>query len=270
MWDFKEHRRLVDAVAAIADRYPDIKFIGPAVIDFDYLFLVASLDNVPEKLHLSALSHHLYVDRRGAPENRQGLFSALEKFVLAKAIARCSPKCDNSVIVSEVNWPLKGTGVYSPVGSPYVSSGLRFNDPSVTEDEYADYMLRYLVMAICSGMIDRVFWWRLVARGYGIIDDTDTQNWRRRPAYLMLKYFLSVFGESEFFGKLTAEKGGVHLFMFTLRDGRKVCLAYSSVGEMSFELPFGYSDVVSATGEKLADSSGKVLLSGRPVYVFLK
>jgi len=271
IWDFEEHRRLMEAVAAITDRYPDVRFMGPGVIDFEYPFLAAALRNIPEKLHFTSLSHHLYVDRRGAPENKQGFFSALEKFALAKAIALCSPQCDDSLVISEVNWPLKGTGVYSPVGSPYESPGPRFNDPSVTEDEYADYMLRYIVMAVCSGMVDRLFWWRLVARGYGLVDDANAGNWRKRPAYLMLQYFLSILGEGEFTGKQAAEDSDVHLFMFNRPNGRKVCLAYSTAGEVNFKLPFEFSHIVSAMGEKVtAEPSGAVVLSGRPLYVFLK
>jgi len=270
IWNFKEHRRLVDAIAGIVERYPDIRFIGPAVIDFEYPFLMAALDDVPEKLHLGALSSHLYVDRRGAPENRQGRFSALEKFALLRAIARSSRTCDDRVVVTEVNWPLRGTGVYSPVGSPYESPGPRFNDPSVSEDEYADYMLRYLLMAVCSGMVDRVFWWRLVARGYGLVDDRDAQNWRKRPAYQALKYFLSVAGMAEFVEKPAADIEGVHFVMFNLQDGRKMCMAYSSVGEVHSRIPFEYSRVVSSMGEELPSNVCGMRLSGRPVYLFLK
>jgi len=270
IWNFSEHRRLLEAIAGVIERYPDIKFIGPAVIDFEYPFLMAALDDVPEKLHLSALSSHLYVDRRGAPENRQGRFSSLEKFALIRAIARCSPMCDDRVVVTEVNWPLRGTGVYSPVGSPYESPGPRFNDPSVSEDEYADFMLRYLLMAICSGMVDRVFWWRLVARGYGLVDDTDAQKWRRRPAYQVLKYFLSVAGEAEFMEKPVSGMDGVHLFVFKLQDGGRMCVAYSTAGEVHYRMPFEYLRINSAMGEELPSDVCGLRLSGRPVYLFLK
>lgn len=270
IWNFDEHRRLVEAVAAIADKYPDVKFIGPAVIDFEYHFLMGALRNIPEKLHFVSLSHHLYVDRRGAPENKQGFFSALEKFTLARAIAHRSAKCDDSLIVSEVNWPLKGEGVYSPVGSPYESPGPRFNDPSVSEDEYADYMIRYIVMAVCSGMVDRLFWWRLVARGYGLVDDTDMSNWRKRPAYMMLQFFLSNLGDSEFYEKLETGLEGIHLYMFRQPDGQKICLAYSFPGQTTYRLPVECASVLDAFGNTVDIRAREILLSGRPVYLSLK
>ncbi len=267
IWNFDEHRRLLEAVAAIADKYPEVKFIGPAVIDFEYHFLMAALRNIPEKLHFASLSHHLYVDRRGAPENRQVSFTALEKFALARAIAYRSSKCDDSLIVSEVNWPLKGTGVYSPVGSPYNSPGPRFNDPSVSEDEYADYMIRYIVIAVCSGMVDRVYWWRLVAKGYGLVDDSDDSGWRKRPAYLMLQYFLSLLGESEFYEKPVSGVEGIHLYMFRQVTGQKICLAYSSIGEIKYKLAFECSSVRDACGNNVDIRLREIVLSGRPIYI---
>ena len=140
----------------------------------------------------------------------------------------------------------------------------------VSEDEYADYMMRYLVMAICSGMVDRVFWWRLVARGYGLVDDTDASNWRKRPAYLMLQSFLSILGESEFYEKSVAGVDGIHLYMFRQVNGQKVCLAYSSSGETKYKLPFECSRIQDSFGNNLDVMTHEIVLSGRPVYISLK
>ena len=199
-WSMRDIRGLLAPLGDLIRQYPQITFMGPACIDFEYPFVVAALKQIPENSRFGALSHQLYVDRRGAPENRQGGFSALEKFALARAIARWSTSCEDRFIVSEVNWPIDGTGEYSPVGSPYVSPGERLRDPSVSEDEYADYMLRYLCMAICSGMAERVYWWRLVARGFGLVDDTDHNGWRKRPAFEMLKVFLNATAGSTYTG----------------------------------------------------------------------
>jgi len=263
IWGFMEHRRLLEAAQATVREFPELRFMGPAVMDFDYPFLLAALAGVPDGLRLAALSHHLYVDRRGAPENRQGRFSSLEKFAMARAIARWSDRCEDRLVVSEVNWPLEGTGVYSPVGSPYESPGPRFNDPSVSEDKYADYMIRYLVIGLCSGMVDRIFWWRLVSRGFGLVDDTQDENWRERPAFRMLRQFLSMLGESRFVGK--AGGGGPELFTFECSDGRRVCLAYSRRDGVPWKLPPNTSEVLDAFGDPL-DAGKEVCLSGRPVY----
>jgi len=267
IWNLDEHRRLMEAVLRAKEKYPAVSFTGPAVIDFEYPFLMAALKNVPGSLRFAALSHHLYVDRRGAPENRQGGFSALEKFALAHAIARWSGVCDDKLIISEVNWPLKGTGVYSPVTSPYESPGPRHGDPSVSEAEYGDYMLRYLAIAICSGMVDRVYWWRLVARGFGLVDDTDPVQWRERPAYRMLKHFVALLSSATFVEK-SAMAQGQHLFMFSLPDGDKIYLAYSEHGEQQVELPFECTHIVDAEGHDIACTGRSIRISDHPIYVF--
>jgi len=118
VWESDEYRMLCEGVSGLREKFSEIEFSGPAVIDFEYPYVFASLDNLPSGFRFSALSHHLYVDRRGAPENFQGRFSSLEKFALGRAIACWSRKCDDQFTVSEVNWPIRGTGVYSPVGSP--------------------------------------------------------------------------------------------------------------------------------------------------------
>jgi hypothetical protein len=271
IWSLDEHFRLLQAVAELRGKHPEVKFMGPAVIDFEYPFLVAALGNMPDSFRFSALSHHLYVDRRGAPENRQGRFSSLEKFALARAIAATMDGCDDRLVVSEVNWPLKDTGVYSPVTSPYESSGERYNDPSVDEDDYADYMVRYLLTAICSGMVDRVYWWRLVSRGFGLVDDTDPDNWRERPAYEALKYFLSILDGHTFVPTHGNHRGaGVRSHVFERPDGRRVCVAYSPAGEKEFKVPFDCAKATDSLGNSLdgADcrTGGKMRVGGRPVY----
>ena len=190
VWDLREYGRMVQAVADLAPRFPRLKFMGPAGIDFEYPAVLALLNQLPAGFRFQALSHHLYVDRRGAPENTQAGFDLEKKCALARAIAGISPACEDRLILSEVNWPLQGQGVWSPVGSPYASPGPRYGDPSVSEHDYADFMIRYLAAAVCSGMAERVYWWRLTARGYGLVDDTDPAGWRPRPAYEQFRFFL--------------------------------------------------------------------------------
>ena len=272
-----EYRRLLETVADLARTRPGLKFTGPAAIDFEYPMLMAALRACPGSLRFHALSHHLYVDRRGAPENRQGPFAALEKFALARAIARWAPACADRLIVSEVNWPLRGTGVHSPVGAPYESPWPRRNDPSVGEDEYADYMIRYLVTALCSGMVERVYWWRLVARGFGLVDDTDSARWRKRPAYRMLRVFLDLLGASRFECTQTiqldpADPAGSssaqgRWLKFRRADGQEIVLAYAWAGSGAWTPPFPCGRVLDGLGRE-QPVEPTVALGSRPVYLF--
>jgi len=275
IWDKTEHRVLLQRALQAAEPYPALRLMGPAVIDFEYHAVVELLRNAPAGLHFQALSHHLYVDRRGAPENRQGPFRAVDKFALARAIARTLPACEDRVIVSEVNWPLSGTGVYSPVGSPYESPGTRFNDPSVSEDDYADFMVRYLLLAVCSGMVDRVFWWRLAARGFGLIDDGIPGQWRNRPAYDALCLLLRNLRGATFTGRVTLQPEDVSrsedlsCFRFSFDDGHALCVAYCVGDDTRIRVPFAVEHVVDTLGKEERADDGCLTLSGRPVYLYV-
>jgi len=265
LWDIAEYRRLVAPFVALKERHPDLRLAGPAVIDFEYPFAMAALRSLPAGCSFDALSLHLYVDRRGAPENRQGPFDTTAKCALARAMAGWCPNCEDRLVISEVNWPLQGTGVYSPVGSPYVSPGPRRNDPSVSEEDYGNFMIRYFLLSICSGMAEQVYWWRLVARGYGLVDDTEPDAWRERPAYAMLRAFFELLGQSTFRSRLASPRG-VHLYAFDRPDGEQLVLGYSEENERLFELPFSFDSVQDRVGQRVAVQGQAVRLSGAPLY----
>jgi hypothetical protein len=210
-WNIPEYREFVQAFDHWHDRYPQLPLMGPAGIDFEFLRVLPML-NQWSAGSLSAFSHHLYVDRRGAPENTQAGYDLLRKLAVARAISRVHPACEERVVVSEVNWPLAGTGVWSPVGSPYQSPGERTGDPSVDEKTYADFMKRYLLLALCSGLADRVYWWNLVAHGFGLVDDRDPNGWRPRPGYHVFKDLVETFRKSRFERRTRCPEGWAYTF----------------------------------------------------------
>jgi len=268
VWDFGEYRRLMEPFAAWQSRYPSLCIGGPAMIDFEYAYIPAALDALPDGLRFGALTHHLYVDRRGAPETPQGRFAALEKFALARALAG---RAGDRLIVTEFNWPLAGTGVYSPVGAPYESPGVRHNDPSVSETEAAAYLLRYVLIAICSGLVERVFWWRLAALGYGLVDDS-TEAWRERPAFRALARLLGRFEDSVFTARMVVPASapvgaeGI-LYRFERPDGSPWWMAYSCAETCRIPVPPGVTAATTAFGESLALDGKDIELGTMPVYL---
>jgi len=232
VWDFDEVAALYAPLPALHQRHPGVRFIGPSGIDFEYAFVLAALDEWPRGVPLAALAHQLYVDRRGAPESPQGRFAAVEKFALALAMARATPHCGDSLVVTEVNWPIVGTAPYCPVSSPWVMPGQGSGKTAVDEDAYADFMLRYLVLAAASGFVERVYWWRLASHGFGLVDDLDAAAPRLRPAYSMLATFLAFAGEATFLRAelppRSGERHGRHRFDFRRGDGERVAFVYAN------------------------------------------
>ena len=261
LWDLADYRRLVEPLAELRAAYPGLRLMGPAGIDFEYLHVLGALKVLPPGFRFDALSHHLYVDRRGAPEVPQGRFAALEKFALARAIARTSPHCADRLIVSEVNWPILGTHEWSPVGSPYTHPGQVLGPPNVAPEAYADYLVRYLLQAACSGLVERVYWWRLAAHGFGLIDER-ADPWQPRPAWSAYLHLVHTLGEATFEGNLPGPaRSFVHLFRRP--DGERVAVAYDWGGETAWQPSFTWARLESRDGRPAAD----LRLAGSPLYL---
>jgi hypothetical protein len=265
IWSFEELRRLYEPLNELRRRYPGVRFTGPGVIDFEYTFLLPALRQWPSDLPLAQLSHHLYVDRRGAPENPQGRFATVEKAALLRAVARYAGA--EEVTITEVNWPLAGTGVHSPVLAPYCVSG-NGDRAGVSEELYAHYMIRYLCLVLGSGFVDRVYWWRLAAKGFGLVDDSHPTALRPRPGYHALRHFLSAVGDATLMSAAlplrTQSRHGRYRFEFRRRDGENVVLTYAHGPELSFAPEEKFKRVEDESGQPLARPSS---LSGRPIYL---
>ncbi len=259
LWSSREYLQLIQPALELQRDYPRIRLTGPACIDFEYAPVISVLNALPQHAKFAALSHHLYVDRRGYPENFQGAFSTLEKCALLKAIAQWSPRSEDKVIVSEVNWPVKGTSVWSPVGAGYESPEGRRNRPGETERDCADYMLRYYLLALCSGHVEKVYWWRLSAHGYGLVDDKN--NWRRRPAFTALGFFLRTLGQAQFVGRRKAPEN-CYVLEFS-RSGSSILVAWSAPGEIDYWPEFDADAIWDLEGK----SCERRNLTGSPVYL---
>lgn len=260
IWNNRELMALMQPAFALQKKYPQIKLTGPACIDFEYVPVITALKSLPKNYKFSALSHLLYVDRRGAPENHQGKFSTLEKVALLKSLAKASANCENKVIISEVNWPIKHTHIWSPIMCPYVTPKWQRIQPGETEDVYAHFMLRYLAITICSGHVDQVFWWRLSAHGYGLIDDQN--NFRERPAFTALEFFLKLLGDARFEKKLASDKD-TYLLEFLSGDKRYLMAWTASPIKCSLDIKS------EKAWNYLGNPIEKAELTGAPVYLLL-
>ncbi len=156
-----EYLRFFETAQKIRDeRFKELKLIGPSVIDFEYHYTARALFH-GFKTYFDKHSTLLYVDRRGAPENRQLGFSTKEKIDLLHALTKLSPKSSDDIYITEVNWPLLGTAPYAPTSEK----------ECVDEETYAKYLKSYIDIAKNSGKIRKLFWHQLIAPGYGLVDN---------------------------------------------------------------------------------------------------
>jgi tRNA A-37 threonylcarbamoyl transferase component Bud32 len=257
VWTPREFVELYVDAAEILRRRPGTEVLGPAVIDFEYLATLALVNRRQPGLVFDALSALLYVDRRGAPENRQLGLDTLDKAVLLRAISELGLNSNGRCWITEVNWPLR-EGPHSPAGRA----------ASVDEQAQADYLVRYYALVLGTGLIERVYWWRLVARGYGLIAPDADGTLRRRPGYEALRTLAAQLEGAAFFGPLPAPDGAF-LYRFT-RDREELVMGWSVEPGVKAKLPRSAVRAIDRDGRELAVGEGPdVVLDPSPVYFFL-
>ncbi len=166
-------------------KFKSIKLLGSGVIDFEYHFTAHTLFNF-FKYKYDGVSSLLYVDRRGAPENTQLGFTLSDKIAWLSTMVWLSPKSTKELHITETNWPLTGTAPYSPTSEK----------ECVNEESYANFMLRYYLLAFASQQVDSVSWHQLIAPGYGLIDNRN--GIRKRVAYETFKYMNQTLHNAQF------------------------------------------------------------------------
>ena len=233
-------------------QFPDLVLLGSSVIDFEYYFTIRTLFNF-YKVHFDQCSSLLYVDRRGAPENTQMGFDLVKKLRFLHTLLRLSPKTGTDIIISETNWPLVDTKPYSP------TSGTE----CVTLEEQADYLVRYYLLALSTGVVKQVYWHQLIAPGYGLVDNRgDTLN--KYPAYQAFKVMLGYLKGAEFLGIKNNVNDNKGCYQASFKSGaRKVDVVWALT---TATLKSENKQIVSRDGVELV-SQPSLDIGPSPIYL---
>jgi tRNA A-37 threonylcarbamoyl transferase component Bud32 len=257
IWSPREYVKLYLDAAEILRRYEGVELLGPAVIDFEYQTTLALVNRRAPQLTFDILSALLYVDRRGAPENRQLGFNTVEKAVMLRAISEKGRNTNGRCWITEVNWPL-WEGPHSPAGKAV----------SVDEETQADYLVRYYLLVLGTGLIERVYWWQMLARGYGLMVAEPDGSLRARPSYHAMRALAAHIGGATFTGPLPAVDGA-YLYRFE-RDGQHLVVGWSVRSGLIGELPAPPVRALNRDGEETSPPIGKrVVLGPSPVYFYI-
>ncbi len=249
VWDYREYIDLARPAFSLARKH-GTRLVGPAVIDFEFHLYPPTLRALP----FDKISSLLYVDRTGAPENAQFGWTAAKKVALWRAVVDASLPEGRDCWITEVNWPLRGTGRYSPAPGK----------PSVSEEEQANYLVRYHIIALTTGLIERIYWWQLVAPGYGLIDSRSLP-WRKRPGFFALKTMVALLEGSRFVGRDRNSKAEIFRFQ---KSGEDFAACWTRGGRAEHKFNRKISVIVGRDGEKKPGSDGTVWFEERPQYVF--
>ncbi len=165
--------------------FKNLKLMGSSVIDFEFHYTAHTLFNFFNYKY-DAISSLLYVDRRGAPENAQLGFTLSDKIALLSSMVSLSPKTKHILHITETNWPITETAPYAPTSE----------HECINEELYADYMLRYYLLAFASQQVESVSWHQLMAKGYGLINNIDAME--KRDAFFTYKFMVKNLKNAQF------------------------------------------------------------------------
>jgi hypothetical protein len=253
IWHPDEYVRLLDATAEVRREFPGCRWIGPPVIDFEYYFTTNYLVG-RRPFDFDGIAALLYVDRRGSPDAVQYRhFDLRRKILLLRAVVEASPHADVPIHLTEFNWPLKGSGKHSPAGAHVQTD----------EIDQARYLALYYLTAAATGQVASVFWWQLVARGYGLLDEDE--GWTERPAYRAFRTLLARTRGCEVLAlpeRLHPRRG----FLLT-RGGECTALVYTTGAPHSLDPSLPVLEVANLLGEPLPARA--VGVGPDPVYVSL-
>jgi tRNA A-37 threonylcarbamoyl transferase component Bud32 len=258
VWNPREYLDLAEPACEVLSALDDVVLLGPPLIDFELHAYLGLLARERDGVQFDALAAQLYVDRRGAPENRQLGYDTVGKVVAIKAIVERSKLCDDRMWITEFNWPL-WEGPHSPAG----------RDASVDEEQQADFLVRYCLLALGTGLVERAYWWQLVARGYGLLDPAAAGSLRRRPAFRAMAQMLRALAGGTFDGPL--ENGPeAYLYRYTDRDGAELIVGWTNGEPVERALPRAAEGAFDRDGAPVAlRSSERVELASAPRYFYL-
>ena len=259
IWNYREYVELAAAAAEILRQDSRRQLLGPAVIDYEPL-RTAGILNVPqERVYFDILASLLYVDRRGAPENTQLGFDTVDKVTQLKAIAESSRNCGGRSWITEVNWPL-WEGPHSPAGRKV----------SVDEETQARYLARYYLLTLGTGLVERVFWWQLVARGYGLSHETGDGNLRQRPSFAAFATLQHLLEGATFLGPLETSPPR-RLYHFRTADGAELVAGWTADSTpLAARLPRPSRGAIGLDGQELQVSGSQIEIDGSPRYFWLE
>ncbi|MDQ8184950.1 hypothetical protein [Pelagicoccus sp. SDUM812002] len=104
-------------------------------------------------------------------------FNLRQKIFHFAVCVRLANKAERRFRIIEVNWPLKNQGPFSPT----------CERDCVSEEDAAKFLTDYYRVAMETDLAERVYWWQLVAKGFGLMDVYEDGPLHKRPAYHAFK-----------------------------------------------------------------------------------
>ncbi len=233
------------------NKFSNIRLLGGNIIDFDISFFARSIFHF-RSIYYDGIATQLYVDRRGAPEQKQFGFNALSKIKIYAALALASTKTSKDLYITEVNWALSGMGKWAPSRNYLTKESLQ-----------ARYLIRYYLLMLGSGKVKKCYWHQLVAPGYGLVNNLNGKI-IKRDAYYCFKHLISVLdgGKTK---KLISKK---NLFCLVVEKDNTIIEAIWSSGKNVYFKSEPDQLILNIRGEVIeTKNSPTINITGEVLYI---
>ena len=233
------------------NKFSNIKLLGSNIIDFDIPFFARSIFHF-RPIYYDGVATQLYVDRRGAPEQKQFGFNTLSKIKTYAALALASRKTSKDLYITEVNWALSGMGKWAPAKNYLIEESLQ-----------SRYLVRYYLLMLGSGKVKKCYWHQLVAPGYGLVNNIGGKI-MKRDAYYCFKHLISMLdgGTTK---KLIHEK---NLFCLIVKKKDMIVEAIWSSGKNAYFKSEPNQLIIDIRGKVIETKNSPLInITGEVIYL---
>ena len=232
--------------------FNSIHLLGGNIIDFELPYYLRSLFHCRPIVY-NGVATQLYVDRRGAPENKQFGFDTISKINFYSLIMRASPKSHNHLYITEVNWPIEEMDSWAPAQGECM----------VSESVQAAYLVRYYLLMLATGRVTKCYWHQLVAPGYGLVNSLGGKL-LKRDAYYCYQFLIKLLvgGVTRNF----SEKN--KLFRLTVEtDQANIQALWTNGDEVIVDIKSGQSVMDMRGNPVLLKDDLETCVSGNVIYI---
>jgi hypothetical protein len=130
--------------------------------------------------------------------------------------------------------------------------------------------VRYYLLALTTGAVERVYWWQLVARGYGLCHEGPDGDLNRRPSFAACRALSRNLSGSTFVGPLPSDPD-VRLFRFRFADSNEVVVGWTTdEAAHAVDLPRTVERACDRDGNALVDGKVRSEVEPAPRYFWLQ
>ncbi len=264
----------------------NVKILGPNISDFAPYFLITILRLLHKKdIHFDMVTDNLFVDRAGQPEEYdKHILGHLFKKIARMNLLKKSKMINDIAKIYGCEYPICTYTYWT------IDTENRNRRRYVSEDKYANYLVRYYLIAASSGLLRRIYWGQMASYYKGIIKENiklrtypplvyqklenvgDKDKYEIRTSYYSLKFLIKTISNSNF-QKIIPSTHHTYIYLFK-KDEKEIYTMWTTDGNKDdlskyIKLDYKKYELFDRDGEK-REIENDITITERPLYLLEK